>query len=248
MLLLQTAQRLAANVIAAAASLLPGEGALSDIPVLGLACEPPHYDTPIAPPAAELSPSSTKMKNDERKRAREEVVGPGFVNLRRAHFRDEYGKGSLVAGSSPGTCVLDALFVMLVAAGVLPQDAPRSRLPFTQNASTAVVRSVLAEFSYTIQRDIIMRCSAHRTLATKSGLFLVYLRIVYKEPDAQDDKHAVFFNGNTRCLLDNDPYTKVKLVTDADALGPYEAFLVFDSLCPRARRVEVKEVWRLTRL
>jgi hypothetical protein len=107
---------------------------------------------------------------------------------------------------------------------------------------------VLAEFSYTIQRDIIMRCSAHRTLATKSGLFLVYLRIVYKEPDAQDDKHAVFFNGNTRCLLDNDRYAKVKQVSDVDAQSQRTAFAVFNSLCPRARRVEVKEVWRLTRL
>jgi hypothetical protein len=163
---------------------------------------------------------------------------------RRAAPARRVARRSSLVSSTSRTCVFDSLFMMLVAFGAFPTDAPRSSLPSTPDASVADVLSVLAEFSLTILSAVDISYSAPRVLATKKGLFLIFLRIVYKEADAEDDEHAIFFNADERCLLDHDRYAKVKHVDDYDTQGA-RMFAVFNSLCPSALRVEVQDVYQL---
>jgi hypothetical protein len=182
-------------------------------------------------------------KRTKRATKRATKVRAGYKNEHRGDYRDQKGMSSLVSSTSR-TCVFDSVFMMLVAFGAFPTDEPRSSLPSTPDASVADVRSVLAAFSLTILSAVDISYSAPRVLATKKGLFLIFLRIVYKEVDAEDDEHAIFFNADERCLLDNYRYAKVKHVDDYDTQGN-RAFAVFNSLCPSALRVEVRNVHQL---
>ena len=194
--------------------------------------------------AQSLKRRAGRAKGNNKKRAkRASSTTAGYMDQHRGVYRDQHGKSTVVSGTSR-TCVFDSMFMMLVAAGALPPDAPRSFLPNTPDASVVGVISVLVEFKLTIRSTVSISYSASRVLATKNGFFLIFLYIVYKEADKEADEHAIFYNADARCLLDNDRFAKVKHVDDGDARRS-RAFAVFNSFCPSALRVEVRNVYQL---
>ena len=100
----------------------------------------------------------------------------GFNDLGRGAYKATHGASALVTGAER-TCLFDAVFMLLVAAELLPANADRSELPRTEDATILQANGVLRlRFSRELRNVDCLYSNAKQLLRRTEDLYIEELR------------------------------------------------------------------------
>jgi hypothetical protein len=202
--------------------------------------------SPVVSDSTKRKRHGKKIRTKEnRARAKKQKVDSGFTLATRGSVR---AAGGAVASGDARTCLPDAVWVSLHLLGVkVNQKSLREALPATESEDPNMQQ--VEEFCMTHGVSLEYRPSLCLSpvglFRQEEGVYLMVLELL--TPSGAVDFHAVVYDATTGQVLDNEPAAKVPVVDDTDRESNHNALLVFKQLFPRALKIKMTQVYKVSK-